>query len=75
MDGYRELVNAIVLQTVKDWRSAVKVLRKRPRYEPAITLKTDCESFFRSGWFETLTEADGCVILRKLKQEEHIDDE
>lgn len=75
MDGYRELANAIVLQAVKDWRSAVKALRKRPRYEAAIKLKADCEKFFRSSWFETLTDADGRVILRKLKQEEHIDDD
>jgi len=75
MDGYRELASAIVLQAVKDWRSAAKTLRKRPRYELAIKLKADCERFFRSGWFETLTNVDGRVILQKLKREENIDDE
>ncbi len=34
-DGYENLANAIVLQAVKDWRKAVKTLKKRPRYQAA----------------------------------------
>ena len=72
---YENLANAIVLQAVKDWRSAVRKLKKRPRYDPAKQMKEECEGFFLSDWFEELTSVDGRVILRKLKQEENIHDE
>ena len=75
MDPYEALRNAIVLQAVKDWRLAVRKLKKRPRYDPAKQMRDDCERFFRSGWFEELTGMDGSAILRKLKQEEGIHDE
>ena len=75
MDPYEALRNAIVLQAVKDWRSAVRKLKKRPRYDPARQMKDECERFFLSDWFEALTSVDGSMILRKLKQEEGIHDE
>ena len=74
-DGYEELANAIVLQAVKDWRKAVKTLKKKPRKESAKQMKEECERFFRSEWFEELTSVDGSVILRKLKQEAGINDD
>ena len=74
-DGYENLANAIVLQAVKDWRSAVRKLKKRPRYAPARQMKDECEQFCLSDWFEALTSVDGGMILRKLKQEEGIHDE
>ena len=74
-DAYENLANAIVLQTVKDWRKAVKTLKKRPRYEAAKQMRDECERLFRSEWFEELTSVDGSVILRKLKQEAGINDD
>lgn len=74
-EPYENLANAIVLQAVKDWRSAVRTLKKRPRYDPAKQMRDDCEQFFLSDWFEELTSVDGSIILRKLKQEEGIHDE
>lgn len=74
-DGYENLANAIVLQAVKDWRKAVKTLKKRPRYQAAKQMKDECERFFLSDWFEELTSVDGSVILRKLKQEAGINDD
>ena len=76
MNGpYEELAGAIVMQAVKDWRRAVKTLKKKPRKESAKQMKEECERFFRSQWFEDLTDVDGSFILRKLKQEEGIHDE
>ena len=72
---YENLANAIVLQAVKDWRSAVRTLKKRPRYDPAKQMKNECEDFFLSDWFEALTSVDGRMILRKLKEEAGIHDE
>ena len=74
-DAYENLANAIVLQAVKDWRKAVKTLKKRPRYETTKQMRDECERFFRSEWFEELTSVDGSVILRKLKQEAGINDD
>ena len=71
---YAKLATAIVLQAVRDWRSAVRKLKKRPRYEPAKQMKDECERFFRSGWFMALTGADGSYILLKLKKEEAYDE-
>lgn len=74
-DPYQNLANAIVLSAVKDWRAAVKKLKKRSKHELSLQMKDECERFFLSGWFETLTSVDGEVILKKLKQEAGIDDE
>ena len=76
MNGpHEELAGAIVMQAVKDWRRAVKTLKKKPRKESAKQMKEECERFFRSQWFEDLTDVDGSFILRKLKQEAGTDDE
>ena len=73
-DPYENLANAVILQAVKDWRSAVRKLKKRPRYDPARQMKEECEQFFLSEWFGELTEVDGGYLLRKLRLEEGIDD-
>lgn len=74
-DPYQNLAQAIVLSGVKEWRTAVNKLKKRPNHAPSLQVKAECERFFRSGWFETLTSVDGEVILEKLKKEAGIDDE
>ena len=38
-------------------------------------MKKDCEEFFVSDWFGNLTEVNGSYLLRKLKEEEGINDE
>ena len=75
LDPYQELANAIIIQAAKDWRIAVRRLKKNPGYEPAKRDRADCERFFRSAWCSELTEVDGTYILRKLKKEENICDE
>ena len=67
---WSNLTNAVVMQAVKDWRAAVRALKKQPRNENAKRLKAECERFFKSDWFSALTDADGQLILLKLKQEE-----
>ena len=54
-EEFENLANAVILQAVKDWRWAVKVLKKRSRYLPAREMREDCEKFFRSEWFGQLT--------------------
>ena len=74
-EPYENLANAIVLLAVKDWRGAMGKLKKRPRHKPALKKKEEGERFFRSEWFEELTGVEGSIILRKLKEEEGINDE
>ena len=74
-EPYENLANAIVFLAVKDWRGAMGKLKKRPRHKPALKKKEECELFFRSEWFEELTGVEGSIILRKLKEEEGINDE
>ena len=69
MNPYAELANAIVLSAVKDYRKALKRLKKFPWDEPSRIMKKECERFFRSGWFAVLTSIDGEVLIEKLTAE------
>ncbi len=61
MDPYERLANAIVLRAVEDYRMT------EDRWE-----LRQLEGFFLSGWFSTLTNADGSVILKKLREEKAV---
>ena len=69
MDPYEKLANAIVLQAVKDWRNAVRRLKRHPKNRDARERKEASERFFQSGWFQVLTDVDGDMLLKKLKEE------
>jgi hypothetical protein len=66
---YENLANAIILMAVKDYRSALKKLKKRPNYEPAKIIKNEVERFFRSDWYRELTAVEPEILLLKLKEE------
>ena len=59
-DPYENLANAIVLQAVKDYRDALKRLKKKPGNQAAMSDAMKCERFFRSGWYKA---------LKKLREE------
>ena len=67
---YENLANAIVLQAVKDWRTAVKHLKHHPKSESSRLTKEETERFFRSEWFKVLTTADGNYIIKMLRKEQ-----
>ena len=69
-DPYEALADAIILQAVKDFRDARKKLKYHPKNKNAKLMIEDCEKFFRSDWFKTLTSIDGGMLLTKLKEEE-----
>lgn len=60
---FENLANAIILQAVKDYRDALNELQK------ARAMMDDCEKFFRSSWYQTLTSVDGEMLIQKLKAE------
>lgn len=69
-DPYRNLANAIVVQAAKDYRKALRQLRRNPRYETARNEKNDVERFFHSEWFHYLTNVDPDYLLDYLARAE-----
>ena len=70
MDPYEKLANAIVIQAAKDYRTALRKLKRNPRNQLAKAAADSIERFFRSDWYKCLTEVDGEMVLRKLREEE-----
>lgn len=68
-DPYENLANSIVLLAVKDYRDALKKLKKWPRNEAAQIMKAEVERFFRSAWYRELTSVDGEYLISKLQVE------
>lgn len=68
-DPYENLANAIVLQAVKDYRDALKRLKKKSSNQAAMADAMECERFFRSSWYKTLTSVDGEYLITKLREE------
>ena len=68
-DTYERLANAIVLQAVKDYRNALKRLKKHPHNETALYTKREVERFFRSDWYTSLTTVDPEMLILKLNEE------
>lgn len=68
-EPYKELANGIVLQAVKDYRAAGRKLKKKTRDGRPKRMAEGCEMFFRSEWFMALTEIDGPMLIRRIKEE------
>ena len=68
-DPFTELANAIILRAVSDYRCALHRLKKKPDSKKSATTKRECERFFRSGWYATLTDINGELLIRRLKEE------
>ena len=70
MNGYKKLANEIILRAVKDYRVALKRLRRNPRSVMAKDTVDEVERFFRSDWFAELTDIDGEMLIRRLREED-----
>ena len=68
-DPYERLANAIVLQAVSDYRSALKKIKAHPKNREAISEALEIEKFFRSGCYSILTDVDGEYLIRRLQDE------
>lgn len=66
---YNVLANEIVLQAVRDYRYARNKLRKRNKNVKLKLVLKECENFFKSKWFNVLTQIDGKELLKKLQEE------
>ena len=71
MDPYEKLANAIIIQAAKDYRTALRKLRRNPRNHLAQAEAESIDRFFRSGWYKCLTDVDGEMVIRKLREEDY----
>ena len=69
LDPYQELANAIVIMAAKDYRHALRIQRRNPDSQAARIKIDEIERFFRSDWYKALTNIDGEVLIRKLREE------
>ncbi len=65
--GLEDLSNAIILQAVKDYRSALAGGSVNGRDSKSVI--EECERFFQSEWFNVLTNADGMIIIANIRKE------
>ena len=73
MEAYEELANAIVIMAAKDYRKALRTLKKgynpsSEKYIRAAKMKSDCERFFMGEWFKSLTDLDGRKIMENIQK-------
>ncbi len=71
-ENYEDLGNAVVLQAVRDWRTAVRRLKRYPGSKYYQALRDETEEFFLSAWFGVFTNLDGFYLLEMLEKEEGI---
>ena len=70
IEPYENLANAIVIQACKDYRKAYKqYLRRLKSTDKPSDELVELEQFFRSAWFQTLTNADGEYLMDRIKKE------
>lgn len=72
--GCIRLASGIVKKAVQDWRIAKKQLFFDPNNERQLWMLADCEQFFFSPLFGTLTDIDGKAFLAKLEEEWKIEE-
>ena len=68
-DPYENLANAVIAQAAEDYRAALKKIKAHPKNKDAIDEALRIERFFRSGWYQRLTNVDGEFLIRKLQED------
>lgn len=68
MAGYENLANAIILQAVKDYKRVLHRLDANPKNRDAMHEKERLERFFRSPWYETLTDLDADRLIEGVQE-------
>ena len=69
MNGWQALANGIVEQAVKDYRAALKTLRRHPDSKAAMATTMEVERFFHSDWYGQLTTIDPDYLIDRLRKE------
>ena len=69
LDPYQALANAVVQNAAEEYRAALKRLNKDPENVIAKAEVQELKRFFRSQWYEVLTEVDGEYLIGMLEKE------
>ena len=64
---YECLAEQIIIRAAKDYRNALKRLHKHPENPTALATKEEIEMFFRSKWFQVLSDIDPNVLIEGVK--------
>ena len=64
--GIEDLSNAIILQAVKDYRSALAGRNVNGRDSKSVI--EECERFFKSEWFNNLTKIDCKYLMESIRK-------
>ena len=65
--GLEDLSNAIILQAVKDYRIALAGGSVNGRDSKSVI--EECERFFQSEWFNSLTKIDCNYLMKNIRKE------
>lgn len=68
-DPYENLANAVIAQAAEDYRRLLKRAKKNPAHREALDEALQIKRFFRSGWYQRLTNMDGEFLIRKLRED------
>ena len=68
MEPYESLANAIIVQAVKDYREALQRLDRHPEKNDYKVEVNSLERFFCSSWYQILTDLDGNLLMRKVRE-------
>lgn len=69
VNEYTELANAIIAQAANDYRSALGRIKLNRNDKKAMSEAMECENFFHSSWYGILTNLDGDLLIKKLREE------
>ncbi len=67
--NWEDLAQAIIMQAVTDYRKARRRVRHFPDQKGAQATIREVERFFRSDWFAQLTDVDGEMLIKRLREE------
>ena len=68
-EPYKEIASAIILQAVKDYRTATRKYKKGKDTDKHQATMNEIENFIRSEWFGVLSDIEPEMLLGKLKEE------
>ena len=69
MTGTQALANAIIIQAAKDYKSALRILKRHPNSRAAMDEAMKIEQFFHSTWYGVLTQVNPDYLVNRLRKE------
>lgn len=70
VENYKELVSTIIATAIQDWKREYQYLKKHSpnsrSYDDHLRKFAECDDFFKSDWFKTLTNISPEYLMEKL---------